>query len=462
MTSAAPTANNHTTGSLQHALHFFSKHPHVMFIHYHWTDMSGVLRVRVVPKAHSLKLASENRPFKAGAFSLIGLMSSTSLPNSFRPGSVSSLWPDWISIRILRHTHASVFCDVSEEAASHTDIDYTNPFQRCPRSVLKNVLFTAKAEHQLSFLAGFELEFYLMNDEDFKHALADDAPKSANCWSTASGMRDPRGKCLEECVVALQEADIEVEQFHAEPGRHMYEISTGPLPVLAAVDTWNQSLEIVKYTAVKCGFQATFLPKPFGTLYCLGQHVHLSLHPESRTGDETKDINDSFLAGILHRLPLLCGYGMPCQDSFRRLEPLALAGWVSWGTENRDAPLRKIKEGHWELRTIDGTANFYLVLAAFITAGLLGIQEKEPLKWKDNRNFLSRLDGEAREELGINTPLPASLEEAMALCKSDLMGLDSMLGKQILEFYTMVKDGEQLNLAKMTEKEKKEIYLNNF
>jgi glutamine synthetase len=317
-------------------------------------------------------------------------------------------------------------------------------------------------EDGLSFKLGFELEFYLMSDVDLKNGMEDSAPEAYSRWSTASAMRDVRATCLEACVLALQDSGIDVEQFHAETGRHMYEIATGPLPALAAVDTYNQSREIVKRTALKHGFQATFLPKPFSTLQCLGQHIHISMHEEGDSVDAGKPRQDWFLAGMLHRLPLLCAYGMPSVESFQRFELFALAPWVSWGTENKDAPIRKIKDGHWELRTIDGTANVYLVAAAFIAAGILGLRQQQPLKWKDNRDFLQRLDTEAKEKLGIDTILPKNLEQALSLCRSDVMGLDLLLGKQVLEYYAMVKEHEQLKLASLSETERKRLYYDSF
>ncbi|KAI9700146.1 MAG: hypothetical protein M1820_006928 [Bogoriella megaspora] len=444
------------------ALRFFEQHSHVEFVYYHWTDMSGVLRVRALPKSYALKLATENKPLKAGAFALIGLMSSSTLPKGFRPGSASAICPDWSSLRAVRTGFASVICNVSEEYACHADTDPTKPFDRCPRSGLQNIIHLAKIQHGLSFLVGLELEFYLMTNEDLKDALNDAAPTAYNHWSTASGMRDVRADCLEDCVKALQRSEIEVQQFHAEPGRHMYEIATGPLSALEALDTWTQTLEIVKRTARDHGLQATFLPKPFSTLYCLGQHVHLSIHSSGVSTAVCGQIEEHFLAGILHRLPLLCNFGMPSQDSYRRFEPFALAPWVSWGTENRDAAIRKMKKGHWELRTVDATANLYLVVATFIAAGLLGVREKQHLRWKDHREFLARMDEVALKEAGIDTPLPRSLQEALDLPSRDLMGLDSLVGEKLLKFHMMVKEKEQIYLSNLTAEEKKILYFDNF
>lgn len=91
--------------------------------------------------------------------------------------------------------------------------------------------------------------------------------------------------CVEDCVLALEAAGIEAEQMHAESGAQQYEISTGPLPVMAAVDTLIQSQEIVKIVSESHGYRATFLPvlpKPLPDLGSSGMHVHISMHKEAR------------------------------------------------------------------------------------------------------------------------------------------------------------------------------------
>ena len=66
-------------------------------------------------------------------------------------------------------------------------------------------------------------------------------------------------------------------------------------------------------------------------------------------------------------------------------EQLLTLHCFSGGTENKDLAVRKIRNriGYWEIRCADFTANMYLVLGAWITAGSLGVREKSQLWWKD-------------------------------------------------------------------------------
>lgn len=42
---------------------FLASNPSIRFIRYQWVDLFGILRVRVLPKAHSLSLAATNSPW---------------------------------------------------------------------------------------------------------------------------------------------------------------------------------------------------------------------------------------------------------------------------------------------------------------------------------------------------------------------------------------------------------------
>lgn len=112
-----------------------------------------------------------------------------------------------------------------------------------------------------------------------------------------------------------------------------------------------------------------------------GLHAHFSII------DAQPATSDAFLAGILARIPALCAFGLASFDSYARLGDMrgTMGTRVAWGTEQKDLAIRKIKDRtvYWEIRCIDATANMYLTIAAFITAGCRGVREKEPLRWKD-------------------------------------------------------------------------------
>lgn len=81
---------------------FLASNPSIRFIRYQWVDLFGILRVRVLPKAHSLSLAATNLPLTLGPF------------------AHAILYPDWSSLNKSNsgkhgdHHYAAVICWVSE------------------------------------------------------------------------------------------------------------------------------------------------------------------------------------------------------------------------------------------------------------------------------------------------------------------------------------------------------------
>ncbi|RMZ82965.1 hypothetical protein DV737_g1770, partial [Chaetothyriales sp. CBS 132003] len=59
------------------------------------------------------------------------------------------------------------------------------------------------------------------------------------------------------------------------------------------------------------------------------------------------------------------------------------------------------------------------------------------------------MDSAEREDLGIRTPMPRSLVESMASCKAERDTLGTMLGKDILDYYFLAKEGEKQKLANL-------------
>jgi glutamine synthetase len=72
------------------------------------------------------------------------------------------------------------------------------------------------------------------------------------------------GKAIvEEVYDVLTDAGIEVQQFHAESAPGQYEIITGPLPPMEAVDALVFTRDTIYNIATKHGVKATLLPKVY-------------------------------------------------------------------------------------------------------------------------------------------------------------------------------------------------------
>jgi len=127
---------------------------------------------------------------------------------------------------------------------------------------------------------------------------------------------------------------------------------------------------------------------------------------------------------------------------------------VTWGTQNREVPLRKCATAHWEFKPIDGMGNMYLSMAALIAAGFLGLREQIPLKQKDTPVDVSTLSEDERENLGITERLPDTLQKSLD-CLSENEALINMLGRELVDDYLAVKHAETEMLNQMDEQKRK-------
>lgn len=133
---------------------------------------------------------------------------------------------------------------------------------------------------------------------------------------------------------------------------------------------------------------------------------------------------------------------------------LTLGRWVTWGTQNREAPLRKIKGSHWELKCLDGLANPYLALAAILLAGMNGLKTKEELVWRDCEADPASLSEDDRKELNITEMLPDSVNNALLALVLDKQMVE-LLGHGLVEKYAAVKEFELEFLSHMGKEERR-------
>lgn len=128
--------------------------------------------------------------------------------------------------------------------------------------------------------------------------------------------------------------------------------------------------------------------------------------------------------------------------------------WVTWGTQNRETPLRKVEDSHWEIKCLDGIANPYLALAAVLLAGVRGVADVEKLVWVDCEIDPAKLTENDRKELNVSEMLPASLEEALKALKGDAV-MGELLGPELVEKYAAVKEFELELLGSMGDEERR-------
>ncbi|KAK0616847.1 hypothetical protein B0T14DRAFT_253753 [Immersiella caudata] len=469
---------------------YLEKNAGTKIIKWFWVSSNGFVYARTTTAAQSLALATTATPIKVHVSCIGGFTPINSMDPVFvsRTGR-TSIVPDWCSLRMINSTRAAVQCCVSEDLALYRSLAMLSSFQRCPRSCLQRVLGVALEKFGMVFLGGFEVEFYLLDLAgtagvvDKSSAEIPMAQPSWRSWSSATCMRGPRAACVEDCMLALEAVGLVVTQGHSECSVDQFEIPLGPLPLVAAVDALIAAREIIKETAAKHGFFACFFPKPLDNKEPTGLHLHLSAHqsaelpereelwvdqltqPASRAKHKMSKLSaDSFLAGILDRFAMLCAFGLPTVDSYHRsANKFVMGNFVAWGKANSSVPLSEVGTGHWEIRSLDWGANVYIAVAAFLSAGLLGLARDEPLRWKDPGGLTYELQPEEREGFGIVELIPASFDEALlGLIQRQYGGLEEYMGHEILDLYVTVKQKEHEHMRSLSDEERRRALIAHY
>lgn len=229
-----------------------------------------------------------------------------------------------------------------------------------------------------------------------------------------------------------------------------------------------QTRQVIHQISHSYGLRATLHPQPLpgaGT----GAHVHISINSPRKPEEVQR-----FQSGLLAHMKAICAFGMPQSASYKRVTNNAwtCGTWVCHAYQNREVPLRVVKDAHWEVRCVDGTANMYLVLAAVIAAGCLGIQNKTPQSTKPVEGELpvssivlmaqltrcvgnpaSLSEAQLRDEYGVTEKLPTTLESALQALKSDTALVHALDDKIPNDLITM-KQAESVMLGAMSEQDR--------
>jgi len=254
-----------------------------------------------------------------------------------------------------------------------------------PRSILqKQIRELSKLGY--SAVVATELEFYLIPIDETreinpqKHDFSVDA--------TTNGM----AIVFDEVIDTLKNSGVTVESWQAEWGLGQWEVNLKRGNPLEVADSHTIFKMAVKEIALKHGYTANFMAKPFSTEVGSSCHIHVSLKDKSGNQiffDESKEfslstITKSAVAGILHYTPQSMPMYASTINSYRRLAASEFCGnGATWGFDNRTATCRVLGHDseslHIEFRIPGADANQYLALAGLLASIRKGITEKMQL-----------------------------------------------------------------------------------
>jgi glutamine synthetase len=323
-------------------------------------------------------------PFAAGNFA--GAPELTGLPDGV-------LVPDPTTFRVLPWVADSGWVLADAYFANGREVPFST------RGVYRRQLERLRAAG-FEFVAGLEIEFYVMRLED--PMLAPDhcgwpptPPRVSGLSHGFQYLTESRGdeiddilSTLEEHVLALGLPLLTIED---EWGPGQIEFTFGPQQGLAPGDDALLFRSAVKQICRRLGYHATFMARPaFPEFFSTGWHVHQSLAPigqpecnafqAAEPDARLSDAGMQWIAGLLEHAAAGSVFTTPTVTGYKRYRPDSFApDRVAWALENRGALLRVIGEpgsasAHVENRVGDPAANPYLYLASQVAAGLDGIE----------------------------------------------------------------------------------------
>lgn len=316
-----------------------------------------------------------------------------------------------------------------------------DPWDFCPRHVLRRSLDRLQTETGLRLFSTFEQEF-----------IYSGVPAHPAQPYELDALRR-QGLFGEMLLSVLRQAGVVPDSFLSEFGPQQFEVTVAPAVGLRAADEAVITRELTQAVAYRLGHRVSFtpLPEPHGTSN--GTHIHWSflnsddqpvLYDESQPRGLSL-LGSRFVAGVLHHLPMLCAVTAPSVASYYRLRPNRWAPvQADVGVLDRGAALRlcpavghdpslRARQFNIEFRVADATASPYLALAMLVQAGLDGIRHHR--------------DIDARPR-----PLPGSLSEALTLLQESRSAAE-WLGAQLHAAYIGFKRAEIKSLDQLEESE---------
>jgi len=345
------------------------------------------------------------------------------------------LVPDCSTISILpwRPAHERVMriaCDIKNPDGTE--------FEPYSRTILKRAMDRAAAMGYIINI-GTECEFTLFKlDESGEPTLTPIDRGGYNDIAPLDGGEDIR----RQICLALEDMGLEPEASHHECGRGQNEVDFHYADALTAADNFQTFKMAVKAISQINGAYASFMPKPIKGESGNGLHINLSLHQGGRNvfradGEHSK-VGESFIAGILKRVPEITAFLNPIPNSYERFGAFKAPKFVTWSHQNRSQliriPATRPDRVRAELRSADPSCNPYIAFALLIHAGLDGIENAEKL--------CDEYDGNAYE---ISDPsvrrLPCDLGEAIEEAKKSEF-VKKYLPEHVMEVYIPAKEEE--------------------
>lgn len=401
-------------------------------------DMHGTSRSKIIPIEHAGHYAEDGLNMYGGAAVLD--TRSDVVPGTLYNEEVAYadqlLHPDPGTAAVVPWAESTgrFICDATWEDG--------RPLAASPRHVFARVLERCR-ELGYEPVMGMECEFYLLDVDTQKPLFSG--------YHIFNSVRNTWVPAIERIVSEMRDYGIDIITANCEYAGSQWEINYAPGRGMDGPDRAFSFKNGVKEIARKEGLLASFMSKPFADSAGCGSHTHMSLLKLDSGKNAMSDakgkaglsaVGRQFIAGQLAHAASTYALLAPTINCLKRRRRHTFSPTnVSWGPEDRSAFVR-VKGGsaesrHIENRAPSGLSNPYLVGAALLASGLLGVMDRLELEPPAHA---------PAEEDESKPKLPTTLEESLQLLEADAK-ITEMLGSEFVEAYTVMRRYELQRFA---------------
>ena len=326
----------------------------------------------------------------------------------------------------------------------------------CPRNLLGRVLERAEL---LGFRANaaFEYEFFMFNetpDSAREKGYRNLQPISPGFFGYSVLRCSTFSDLYHELLGLAETMEFPIEGIHTETGPGVIEAALAVTDAAEAADRAALFKTFVKVWAQRRQMMATFMAKWSNDYPGQSGHIHLSLDHADGSGSAFFDADQPmcmsaaqrhFVAGQQRYMAELTAMLAQTVNAYSRMVPGFWAPThATLGCENRTTALRIIpgsaKSQRVEFRLGSADANPYIVLAAALGSGLLGIERQlEPVEVVQGNAYARKHDA--------SLELPTSLEQAAEALRGSEAARE-LFGDAFVDHYAGTRVWEALEYRK--------------
>lgn len=292
--------------------------------------------------------------------------------------------------------------------------NHGDPLESAPEYVLQKAQRSLKSRTGLTMEALGELEYYLFSPVDNIYPIVEQKGYQESHPFSKWGL------VRREAMQVISEMGCNIKYGHAEVGNIIrdelemvqHEIEFLPVPIEDAADQLVMAKWAIREVAYKNLLEVTFAPKLVAGQAGSGFHIHTRfMKDETNVIADRSGLTDTakkIIAGYLQSAESITAFGNTVPTSFLRLVPHQEAPTsICWGDRNRSVlvrvplgwsgntckmlmnanPLEPASSCYTgssnqtiELRSPDGSANAYFLLASMAVAARYGLEHPDALK----------------------------------------------------------------------------------